>query len=153
MKRFNFLTVEVEPDPDGAPEGYQELTADPNEAIGAEHLSGQLIELPAGEKSCPYHWEAAKEEWLLVLRGAPTIRHPEGETELRAGDLVCFPTGPAGAHQLMNRSSESCRVIMFSDTTEPNVIMYPDSGKVGVRTADLRVNLRADATMEYWDGE
>jgi hypothetical protein len=31
------------------------------------------------------------------------------------------------------------------------VIVYPDSGKVGVRLMDERY--RTDATVDYWDGE
>ena len=28
---------------------------------------------------CPYHYEYAEEEWLLVVEGNPILRHPEGE--------------------------------------------------------------------------
>lgn len=152
MKRFNFLTAHPQLEP-GSPEGFRELTSQLNEEIGAEHLSGQLIELPPGERSGPYHWEAAKEEWLLVVFGSPTVRHPEGESELRPGDLVCFPAGPAGAHQLMNRGDGSCRVVMFSNVAQTNVIMYVDSGKVGVRAGHVRGNYDVAADLDYWHGE
>jgi uncharacterized cupin superfamily protein len=152
VKRFNFLTAPVSPHRE-APEAFDAGNAEIDEAIGAERLRGQLVEVAPGGKSYPYHWEAGKEEWLLVLTGTPTIRTPDGEHELRAGDLTCFPTGPAGAHQVLNRSAERVRVIFFSDATTPNVVIYPDSGKVGVRTTDLRFNFLESDAVPYWTGE
>jgi uncharacterized cupin superfamily protein len=152
VKRFNFVGVEVERH-DDTPEGVEVIGADIDEVIGAERLRGGLYEIAPGRRSFPYHWEAAKEEWLLVLSGTPTIRTPDGEHELRAGDLTCFPTGPSGAHQVLNHSSVPARVIIFSDATTPNVVVYPDSGKVGVRTADLRLNFLETAAVPYWTGE
>lgn len=155
MKRFNYLAAETTLDP-ADPEGFRSSYGLFNEIIGAEHLSGTLFDIPPGEKSCPYHWEAAKEEWLLVLSGTPTVRHAEGETQLRPGDLTCFPTGPEGAHQLINRAGEPSRVLMFSNVADPNVIVYVDSGKVGVRGAlglPQGANYAIDATLDYWEGE
>src|SRR5439155_12347310 len=37
-----------------------------------------------------YHYEY-DDEWLIVLEGRPTVRHPGGEEELDPGDIVCFP--------------------------------------------------------------
>ena len=48
----------------------------------------------------PYHFHHGMEEWLLVVDGTPTLRTPDGERELRRGDVVCFPPGPDGAHQV-----------------------------------------------------
>jgi uncharacterized cupin superfamily protein len=39
-----------------------------------------------------------------VLRGEPTLRTPEGERVLKQGDVVCFPRGKDGAHQIINRT-------------------------------------------------
>jgi uncharacterized cupin superfamily protein len=155
MRAYNYLAAETTLDP-GDPEGFRSPYGLFNEIIGAEHLSGTLFDVPPGEKSCPYHWEAAKEEWLLVISGTPTIRHPAGETELRPGDLTCFSTGASGAHQLLNRSDAPARVVMFSNTADPNVIVYVDSGKVGVRGAlglPGGANYAIDNTLDYWEGE
>ena len=43
-----------------------------------------------------YHFHHGAEELMIVLRGRPTLRTPEGERELAEGDFVHFPTGPAG---------------------------------------------------------
>ena len=88
------------------------------------------------------------EEWIVVVSGTPTLRTPEGERELRAGDVVGFPQGEAGAHTFYNRSSEPLRILFFS-TLRSGYPTYVDSDKVG---AGGRVFRRADA-VGYWDGE
>ena len=67
---------------------------------GRSASAAALYELAAGERTYPYHFHHGMEEWLLVLAGSPTLRGPDGERVLRAGDVVCFPPGPDGAHQV-----------------------------------------------------
>jgi uncharacterized cupin superfamily protein len=81
--------------------------------------------------SFPYHYEYV-EEWLLVVDGAVVVRAPEGERELGRGDLLRFPAGPDGAHQIVNRSDRAARLLLFSKTTVPAVSVYPDSDAIGV---------------------
>lgn len=152
LKRFDFNAAETNPDP-GAPERFGARWAPIGSAIGATHLNANLLVLPPGATSAPYHWEASQEEWLLVLEGAPTVRTPEGEQDLRAGDLVCFPVGPAGAHQATNRGDTDARIILLSDVRRPEVIVYPDSDKVMITDPGLDTVLRLDGTAGYWEGE
>jgi uncharacterized cupin superfamily protein len=44
---------------------------------------------------------------LIVVAGTPTIRTPEGKAALEAGDVVCFPVRPAGAHRADNAGDET----------------------------------------------
>jgi uncharacterized cupin superfamily protein len=81
--------------------------------------------------SFPYHYEFV-EEWLLVIDGAVVVRAPDGESELGRGDLLRFPAGPDGAHQIVNRSDRAARLLLFSKTTVPAVSVYPDSDAIGV---------------------
>jgi quercetin dioxygenase-like cupin family protein len=62
-------------------------------------------ELDPGSRSPHYHAHHAAEEMLLVLRGEPTLRAPAGERQLAEGEVVHFPVGAAGAHQVRNDSS------------------------------------------------
>ena len=62
--------------------------------IGAEKLGGSVYELDPGDSVCPYHYENAEEEWLLVLTGTPTLRDPEGEHELARGRPRLLPRRP-----------------------------------------------------------
>jgi uncharacterized cupin superfamily protein len=60
------------------------------------------------------------------------VRTPDGEQELRRGDLVRFPAGPDGAHQVANRSDATARVMLFSKVAVPAISVYPDSDTIGV---------------------
>jgi uncharacterized cupin superfamily protein len=122
-------------------------------AVGGSELGMTVYELPPGERTFPYHFHFANEEWLLVLAGEPTLREPDGERRLRAGDTVAFPPGPAGAHQLRNDTVEPARFAIVSTMIRPEVIEYPDSGKVGVRTADQSYNVGRQPELDYWEGE
>lgn len=89
--------------PEDLPAGFRAREARLGQPLGAELLGARLYELDPGEGGSPYHYECGREEWLLVLAGTPTLRHPDGEDTLEPGDIVCFVEGPAGAHRLVNR--------------------------------------------------
>lgn len=146
----------AEPKGDGAdPDGFRVLMARFGHEVGAESTGASLYELPPGEAVSPYHYEHSEEEWLLVLEGRPTLRHPDGTDRLEPWDLVFFTTGPEGAHQVRNEGDAPARVLMFSNRTPQAITIYPDSDKVGVWTADKAdegVFRRSDA-VDYYEGE
>jgi uncharacterized cupin superfamily protein len=82
-------------------------------------------------ESLPYHYEYV-EEWLVVIDGAVVVRTADGEDALERGDVVCFPAGPAGAHQIVNRSNATARFLLFSKAAAPAVSVYPDADAVGI---------------------
>jgi uncharacterized cupin superfamily protein len=110
---------------------------------------------PSGEKTWPYHYEIGCEEWLIAVSGRPTLRGPDGERELKPGDFAVFPEGPAGGHQVINRSNEPCRVLILSSKAPHAILHYPDSGKVGLwsRAEGYQSILRGAPTLDYWEGE
>jgi uncharacterized cupin superfamily protein len=136
-------------------EGWRSKDAWVGRQIGAELVGGTLYELEPRDRLCPYHTHAANEEWLVVVRGEPTLRTPEGEHALREGDVVCFPRGRDGAHQVSNRTAAPIRVLMLSTMIAPDVVEYLDSGKIGARGAkgELIMFGRPGPTLDYWDGE
>jgi uncharacterized cupin superfamily protein len=73
-----------------------------------------------------YHFHHAAEELMVVLRGRPTLRTPDGERRLDEGDVVHFPTGPDGAHAVSNDTEEPVRFLMASTLQSPEVVEYPD---------------------------
>jgi hypothetical protein len=75
----------------------------------------------------------ANEEWLIVLRGEPTLRTPEGEQAPEEGDVVCFLRGKEDAHQVINRTASPIRVLMLSTMIVPDIVEYLDSGKIEER--------------------
>jgi uncharacterized cupin superfamily protein len=123
--------------------------------LGAERIGAGLYELAPGQKTFPYHWHQVQEEWLIVLRGEPTLREPAGERKLAPGDCVVFKRGPAGAHLVRNDTEEPVRLLMLSSggDSEVEVCFYPDSGKVGIFGEGERKLLREDAEVDYFEGE
>jgi uncharacterized cupin superfamily protein len=67
---------------------------------------------------------------LIVLRGEPTLRTPDGERTLAEGDIVHFPAGPDGAHAVRNETDAHVRIVMISDHPSPEVVENPDLGQV-----------------------
>jgi uncharacterized cupin superfamily protein len=116
--------------------------------LGGELIGGALYEFDPGEQLWPYHFHRNNEEWLIIVAGSPILRTPEGERELRAGDIVGFAEGESGAHTLYNRSESPARVAIFSSLRTGSTA-YPDSGKVSAAGHVFRL---ADE-VDYWDGE
>jgi uncharacterized cupin superfamily protein len=153
VKKLNLDNTQPEYD-ETDPEGYRAGQLKVGPQIGAATMAGGYYEVPPGQANCPYHYES-DEEWLLVLEGRLTVRHPEGEDVLGPGDLVCFPAGPDGAHKLTNAGAEPVRMFLVSTANLPSVAVYPDSGKIGVWTEGRRDNImvRRDSVVDYYDGE
>ena len=154
LRRVNLFTVAAE-EATERPDGYRVAFARLAPALGAVKLGASVYDLPPGESSFPYHYEYGCEEWLLVVSGRPTLRHPGGEDELEPGDLVGFPEGRAGAHKVTNRTDETVRIMILSTKGGPGVAVYPDSDKVGVFTEDGAddVMVRRESDVDYWDRE
>jgi uncharacterized cupin superfamily protein len=76
---------------------------------------------------------------------------------------VALPATAEGAHQLINTSEEVLKYICFSTMVEPDVTIYPDSGKIGIfggaapggpkEERTFSKFLRGDAEVGYYDGE
>lgn len=125
---------------------------------GSERLGLSLWELPPGEAAYPYHYHLTEEELIVVLEGRPSLRVPDGWRELRPGEVVAFLRGEHGGHQLVNRTEETVRFLAFSTSGEPDVVIYPDSGKLGAferlaQGGGLRAMFRLADTVDYHDGE
>ena len=153
-RKVNLFSAPVDERPE-RPDGYGIAYARLGPQIDASKVGATVYELPPGESSFPYHYEYGCEEWLLVVAGRPTLRHPAGEDELEPGDLVCFPEGPEGAHKVTNATDETVRIMILSTKAFPAVAVYPDSDKVGIFTEDEAddVMVRRESDVDYWDGE
>ncbi len=138
--------------------GFRAQRARVSRQAGAERLGLSLWEVPPGEAAYPYHHHLGEEELVLVLNGRPELRTPAGHRELREGEVVVFLRGEDGAHQLVNRTEETVRFLAFSTNGEPDLVIYPDSGKVGAfqRLADgggLWAMFRAADAVDYYEDE
>jgi len=90
------------------------------------------VEIDPGTTGGLYHFHHGAEELLVVLRGTPTLRMPDGERELEEGEVVHFAVGPEGAHQLVNRSTAPVRYLMVANRPSPEAVEYPDSNQLSV---------------------
>jgi len=155
MLKFNVFAESVNYDP-ADPKPYAAGGNRFGPKIGASRMGATLYELPPGTSLCPYHYES-EEEWLLVLAGEVTLRHPDGEDVLVPGDVTAFPVGPAGAHKTTNNGSETVRMVMFATSDPIGYAVYPDSNKISFWSdssdpAD-NVRVRRGEGVEYYDGE
>jgi uncharacterized cupin superfamily protein len=154
MRKVNIQSPDFGYDSDD-PEGFRSGLYRFGPDLGAQRTGASVYELPPGQAICPYHYEHGEEEWLLVVEGRPTLRHPEGSEELVPWDVVFFPPGPEGAHGVRNHTDETVRVLMFSEVVYPTVTVYPDSDKIGIYTRDRQDNLmvKRSSGVDYYDGE
>jgi uncharacterized cupin superfamily protein len=155
MLTFNVFDAEMTYDPSD-PEPYAAGANRFGPKIGASRLGATVYEIPPGQSLCPYHYES-EEEWVLVLRGQVTVRHPDGEDVLGPGDVTAFPTGPKGAHKTTNNGTETVRMVMFSNVEPNGYCVYPDSNKVYHWTdspdPEDSVRVRRGENLDYYDGE
>ena len=154
MRRLNISQPTFtydETDPEGFRSGMFRLGSE----VDAKDTGTSVYELPPGQSLCPYHYEYGEEEWLLVVEGRPSVRTPEGTEQLDPFDVVFFPRGPDGAHQIRNDTDSPVRVLMWSTVVYPTATAYPDSDKVGVWTGDKAEDLIAprSSKVDYFHGE
>jgi uncharacterized cupin superfamily protein len=128
-------------------------------AAGSDRLGLGVFELPPRKRNLPYHAHFGIEELLIVLRGHPTLRTPDGERELAEGEVVVFLPGRGGAHQLINATDEPVRYLMVSTSAGADVIEYPDSGKIAAQGGEwgapeaVAYLLSTERQVGYFDGE
>ena len=64
------------------------------------------------------------------MTGRLTLRSADEERALGPWDTAWFVTGERGAHGVRNDGDEPARFVMFSSLSDPEVTVYPDTGKV-----------------------
>ena len=150
-RKVNLGAITCDPRPQ-LPEGFRRSSVRVGAKLGAERSGLSVYELPPGQAVSPYHYEEPEEEWLLVVSGTPTLRHPDGEDQLEPWDLVFFPPGPAGSHLVRNNSESTARVAMFSSSgAAVGAVVYPDSDMVWVWTADDAVDMVVERSSKLDD--
>jgi uncharacterized cupin superfamily protein len=92
-------------------------------------LGATVYELGPGNTAV-YHFHHGSEELLIVLRGRPTLRTPDGERQLAAGEVVHFPLGPDGAHGVRNDTDDAVRYVVAGIRVSPEVVEYPETKQI-----------------------
>jgi uncharacterized cupin superfamily protein len=140
------------------PEGFKSRRARIGYELETELIGCSLFEVPPGQAAYPYHFHYADEELLIVLSGEPSLRTPEGTRTLEQGEVVHFPLGEEGAHQVFNSSEEPVTFLALSSHGRPDIIVYPDGDKIGVgerlpKGGGLRAFFRRADAVDYFEGE
>ena len=113
-----------------------------------------VYEVPPGKAAYPYHYHYKTEETFYIISGIGTLRTPEGEKQVAAGELIFFPAGEAGAHKLTNASdAENLVYLDFDVTHELDVAVYPDSDKIGIWGMGINQIFPKSADVDYYHGE
>lgn len=144
--------------------GFAASTAPVAAPLGATRLGARHVVLPAGKAGWPFHCHHANDELFVILAGSGTLRFGADSFAVAPGDVVVCPAGgPETAHQLRAGPDAPLAFLAVSSMHEPDVMEYPDSGKVtvfagaapGGRAADRRVSMTvmAASTVDYWLGE
>lgn len=125
------------------------------DAAGNVALGCNLFELAPGKTAMPFHMHYGIEEAMYVLAGAGTLRLGSKRHAVKAGDYVAFlPEGDA--HQLTNTGSDPLKYLVVSTVSAADVVVYPDSKKVGVIAGSdsMRAHFFEESSaVGYWHGE
>ncbi len=73
--------------------------------LRSERIGLSLWEVDPGQAAYPYHYHLTEEELVVVLDGELTLRTPDGLRPLEPGEVVRFPSGETGGHQIVNDSA------------------------------------------------
>ena len=138
--------------------GFRALRARLGWELATERLGASVWEIEPGESAYPYHYHLAEEELLIVLLGRPSVRTDREWRELTPGDVLSFPRGRAGAHQLANWADVTARFMAVSTSGTPDLVVYPDSNKLGAFERlpvgpGLFEVFRLEDAVDYQDGE
>jgi uncharacterized cupin superfamily protein len=126
--------------------------------LATQRLGASIWEIEPGEAAYPYHYHLAEEELLVVLMGRPSVRRDGEWRQLEPGEVLAFPRGKDGGHQLANWGDVTARFLAVSTSDTPDLVVYPDSGKIGAcerlpdRAGLWEIFRLADA-VDYHDGE
>jgi uncharacterized cupin superfamily protein len=138
--------------------GFQCRRARLGRQVGAERLGLSLWEIPPGQAAYPYHYHFGEEELIVILSGRPSLRAPGGWRELGEGEILSFLAGEVGAHQIVNHTDDPVRVLAFSTSGAPDIVIRPDSGALGAferrpEGGGLYIHFRAGDAVDYFEAE
>jgi uncharacterized cupin superfamily protein len=149
--------------PEGGSETFGATVAPVGKAVGLSKLGAMLTTVEPGKRAFPFHAHHANDEMFVILEGSGEVRIGETTHAIKAGDVVGCPAGTAeGAHQIVNTGDAPLRYLGVSTMIDPEVVEYPDSGKLAVMSigpgndfmsARVRHVFRREDGRDYWEGE
>ncbi|MDQ3936248.1 MAG: cupin domain-containing protein [Actinomycetota bacterium] len=124
---------------------------------GLQRVGASLWELFPGQAAYPYHFHLTEDELLILLEGTLSLRTPDGWRELEQGEVVGFPVGESGAHQVVNRTESTVRFLAISNSGLPEAVVQVDEQKIGIfergpNNSGIREWYRRDDAVPYFEG-
>jgi uncharacterized cupin superfamily protein len=98
--------------------------------------------VPPGHVMCPFHYHQREDEVFFVLAGRGVLRYGDEIYALRAGDCVSCPAGTRKGHQIANPFDTDLVYLAIGPHDPDEVCVYPDSGRVLIRSLKRRGFLR-----------
>jgi uncharacterized cupin superfamily protein len=157
-----FLNIaEVETFPSGHGELFAARHGLLSRPLGGSKIGATVTRVEPGHAAFPLHHHHGSEEHFFIVSGTGVLRHGTETYPVRPGDYIVHPPGgPEHAHQLVNDGAEPLVYLSLGAMVAPEVVGYPDSGKLGVSTTTwpqpgLRFMARTEGlgAIDYWDGE
>lgn len=142
-------------------------------STGGEKLGCSYFEVQPGKRAFPFHAHLANEEAMFILEGSGSLRLGGESIPVQTGDYIALPADADLPHQLVNTSQATIRYLCISTNASPEVVLYPDSKKVGMLAgrADTETGAQGDhskkpasrwkfakflrdgESLDYFDGE
>ncbi len=134
-------------------------------ALGTARIGVNVTVVPPGKRAWPRHYHYGNDELFVILEGAATLLWGDDRHPLKAGDVVSAPAGEGVPFSIHNDTEDELRYLALSTLDQTDVIVYPDSGKVGyfagcpplregVVAAERKVRfVPIDQALGYWQGE
>ena len=93
--------------------------------------SVSFIEVPPGKQAWSYHYHDQSEEIFYIISGQGQLRSFYGEKSIKAGDMLCFPTGEKGGHSILNTSETEPLVYVDFEVkaSKTDIVTLPDTEK------------------------
>jgi len=135
---------------EGARFGGRELNL--SRMAGAEQVHVNIMVVPPGKQSCPFHFHMREEEHFYVLDGQCVLRSGNERHVVKPGDYICFPAGQEVGHAFENPYDEDCRILAIGPSNQDEIAIYPDSGKAKLRRTQTIIPWPQES-LDYWDGE
>ena len=102
--------------------------------IDDEHINKlycDIYEIPPGKANWPHHYHTCNEEVFYIIEGQGEVVTESGVLKVKPGDILRFPAGEEGVHQLKNTSdSKTLKYLDFGTTNLPDVVFMPAENKI-----------------------
>jgi uncharacterized cupin superfamily protein len=127
------------------------VVSSPHETDGKLYVT--FYTLMPGQTNFPYHYHSGMEEVFYIISGTATLKTPDGDKQVTAGDVIVMPNHASGAHQLTN-TSDGILVYLDIDTqSSPEVVFFPDKGDFRIFTPTASKSFPLDAEVNYLRNE